>query len=71
MSLAGQFIEEVKALLRSRQEHKVSWIRRSANGAAHVLGKLGISSKVSEFWGEVPQTVSCVLLRTKFLPYLK
>lgn len=37
LSAVGPVIEEIKALLRARQDHRVSWVRRSANGAAHAL----------------------------------
>ena len=33
----GQLIEEVKDLLRSFQEFRIAWVRRSANKVAHVL----------------------------------
>lgn len=54
LSSAGQVVEEVKAMLKTRREFKLTWVRRSANGAAHLLAKLGVSSRASAAWDSVP-----------------
>ena len=42
-------IAEVKHLLESRQRWKVSWVRRSANGATHGLAKVGVGIICARF----------------------
>lgn len=54
MSSAGQVVEEVKAMLRTRQDYGITWVRRSANAAAHGLAKWGVSCRAFEFWNQVP-----------------
>ena len=50
LSAAGPWVEEIKAMLRSMEESKVTWIRRSGNVAAHKLAKVGIGKNRSEIW---------------------
>lgn len=59
LSPVGQMIEEVKALARTREDFKITWVRRTANGAAHLLAKLGVSSRVSVSLDLVPP--DCIL----------
>lgn len=42
MSTLGPMIEEVKQMLETRQRWKVTWVRRTANSAAHGLAKEGV-----------------------------
>ena len=44
LSALGPYIEETKGMLRYKQEYKVIWTRRTANLAAHVLAKVGVSN---------------------------
>ena len=50
----GPVIEEVKTLLQSHQETKVKWVRRTANVAAHLLAKEGVSHELCKVWFHVP-----------------
>ena len=59
LSPVGQMIEEVKNMIRTREEFKLTWVRRSANGAAHILAKLGVNSRTSVFWDFDPPV--CIL----------
>jgi hypothetical protein len=47
-------VEEVKELLRSFEESLVQAVRRSANGAAHILAKTGCENKINMNWLGVP-----------------
>ena len=42
MSTAGPLIQELKTLLSSFVSSKVTWVRRTANVAAHKLAKIGV-----------------------------
>lgn len=59
MSVAEQVIEEIKAMLRTRQEFNVTWVRRSANSAAHYLAREGVCNKVCREWLNYPP--DCIL----------
>ena len=50
LSIMGQLVEETKELLRTRQEFKVTWVRREANRAADGLAKEGVSNKTSVYF---------------------
>ena len=54
LSANGPWIEEVKALLGSFVEYKISWVRRSANIAAHKLAKVGVGDELCKVWLGVP-----------------
>ena len=54
VSAAGPWIQEVKALLGSFVDCKISWVRRSANIAAHKLAKVGIGDELCKVWLGVP-----------------
>jgi ribonuclease HI len=59
LSPLGPMIEEVKKLLEKRQQWKVSWVRHSANGAAHGLAKEGVSNNLCKVWLHEPP--DCIL----------
>ena len=59
LSALGPFIEEIKEMLRSTQEYKVTWARRTANLAAHVLAKVEVSNDLEMVWPDVPP--DCIL----------
>ena len=42
LSSFGPVVEETKELLRTRQEFKISWVRRTAKCAAHGLAREGL-----------------------------
>ena len=55
----GPWVEELKAMLRTFQDFRVSWVRRSANVAAHKLAKVGVGEELCKVWLESPP--DCVL----------
>ena len=57
LSTFGPVVEEIKEMLRSRQEFKVSWVRRSANGAAHGLAREGVCNEVSSVFDFPPDCI--------------
>lgn len=59
LSAIGPVIEDVKSLLRKRQEFQVNWVRRAANEAAHILAKKGVSEQLCKVWFQVPP--DCIL----------
>ena len=58
LSTFGPMIKEVKNLVATR-EWKVTWVRRTANGAAHLLAKEGVASNRSMVWVHDPP--ECIL----------
>jgi ribonuclease HI len=58
-SFNASLVEEVKEVLRSFDESLVHAVRRSANGAAHVLAKNGCENKLDLNWLGVPP--ACVV----------
>lgn len=54
MSVTGPWVEEIKTMLRSFSEFKVSWVRRSANVAAHKLAKVGVGDELCNVWLRAP-----------------
>ena len=54
LSANGPWIEEVKAFLGSFVEYKISWVRRSANIAAHKLARVGVGDELCKVWLGVP-----------------
>ena len=56
---AGPWIQEIKSMLTSFSEFKVSWVRRSANIAAHKLAKVGVGDELCKVWLGIPP--DCVL----------
>ena len=59
LSAMGQVVEEVKSMCSLLADCKITWVRRTANRAAHVLAKLGISNRASMLWDLVPP--DCIL----------
>lgn len=59
LSAVGPLVEEVKELLRTRQDYKVGWARRTANEAAHRLAKEGGSIEMIKEWLDMPP--DCIL----------
>ena len=47
---AGAWIQEIKDLLASFTEFKVSWTRRSANVVAHKLARVGVGEDLCKVW---------------------
>uniref|UniRef100_A0A8I6Y8C7 RNase H type-1 domain-containing protein n=1 Tax=Hordeum vulgare subsp. vulgare TaxID=112509 RepID=A0A8I6Y8C7_HORVV len=54
LSALGHWVREIKELLQSRLEAKVTWVRRSGNGAVHKLAKVGVCDNRSQIWVGVP-----------------
>jgi ribonuclease HI len=46
----GPLVKEIKSMLRSVDNHVVKWARRSANGVAHKLAKVGCGSELCNNW---------------------
>jgi hypothetical protein len=44
-SVHGPLVEEIKSLLKDFTDHSVRHVRRSGNGVAHLLAKLGCENK--------------------------
>lgn len=54
LGAAGPWVEEIKILLRSFADVKVSWVRRSANVAAHKFAKVGVGDELCKVWLGAP-----------------
>ena len=54
LSVMGPWLEEIKTMLRSFEDFRVSWVRRSANVAAHKLAKVGVGEELCKVWLMVP-----------------
>ncbi|KAI5005258.1 hypothetical protein ZWY2020_032501 [Hordeum vulgare] len=54
LSPLGHWVQEIKELLRSRLEAKVTWVHRSGNGAAHKFAKVAVGDNRSQVWVGVP-----------------
>lgn len=62
LSAVGPWIQEIKALLNSRMEFRVDWVRRSANVAAHKFAKIGVGDELCKVWlGSFPDFVFFVI----------
>lgn len=62
MSAAGPLIQELKALLSSFVSSRVTWVRRTANVAAHKLAKIGVGDELCYVWlGDTPDCVLDVI----------
>ena len=59
LSSAGPWIQEIKSLLNSFSDFKVTWVRRSANVAAHRLARVGVGDELCKVWFGIPP--DCVL----------
>jgi ribonuclease HI len=61
-SLYGPVLEEIKALLSGFEDHSVRHVRRSGNGVAHCLAKLGCSNNICNSWlGSPPGCIVTLL----------
>lgn len=47
LSAVGPWIQEIKEMLNSFAEYKVSWVRRTGNKAAHKLARVGVGDEIS------------------------
>ncbi|KAE8799336.1 WD repeat domain phosphoinositide-interacting protein 3 [Hordeum vulgare] len=47
LSAVGPWIQEIKTAFGMFEDVKISWARRSANGAAHKLAKVGVGDKAA------------------------
>lgn len=54
LSANSMVVHDVKELLESFQEFRVSWVRRSANKVALSFAKVGCSNKICKTWFRVP-----------------
>jgi ribonuclease HI len=54
LSAVGPWVHEVKVLLALFDDFKISWVRRSANVAAHKLAKVGVGDEICNVWLGVP-----------------
>ena len=54
LSPIGPIIEEVRQLLASMESWRITWVRREANGAAHLLAKEAVSNNLCKVWLHVP-----------------
>ena len=50
LSAVGPWVQDIKMMLNTLEEAKVSWVRRSGNVAAHKLSKVGVGENRSEIW---------------------
>jgi ribonuclease HI len=57
-SMQGPLVEEIKALLGEFEDIRVTHVRRSCNGVAHVLAQLGCKDMVNDVWVDAPP--SCI-----------
>ena len=58
LATTGSWVEEIKTLLRSFDAFSVSWVRRSANIAAHKLAKIGVGEELCKVWlGSPPDCI--------------
>ena len=60
------FVEEVKGLLLTIEEHRVSWVRHSTNGVAHLLAKEGCRNELYKTWFHIPSVYIMDVLNLKF-----
>jgi ribonuclease HI len=60
-SIHGPLVEEIKSLLKDFADHSVRHVRRSGNGAAHLLAKLGCENKNCNVWNSPPDLIVSVL----------
>ena len=62
MAAVGSCIEEIKERLHTRAEYRVTWVRRTANVAAHKLAKVGVGDELCKVWlGSPPDFVLSVI----------
>ena len=62
LSAAGPLVEEIKGLLNSFSESRVSWVSRSANVGAHKFARVGLGDELCRVWlGAPPDFVLDIL----------
>lgn len=59
LSSVGIMVEEVKTMARNLGKFKVTWVRRTANKAAHELARFGLCNRASVSWDLAPP--DCIL----------
>lgn len=59
LSAAGPIVEDIKVLMQGWQGCKVTWKRRTANRAAHILAKLAVGEEICQEWHSMPP--DCIL----------
>ncbi|KAF5450904.1 hypothetical protein F2P56_031219, partial [Juglans regia] len=70
MSWPGQIIEDIRLIMETHQNWKLSFIRRVGNQAAHVLAKLGLSLESELVWMEEgPDVVLPIIALDKLCIY--
>jgi ribonuclease HI len=63
-SFYGPLVEEIKSILQSFEEVIVRSLRRTANGAAHLLAKEGCENKCNRAWmGSPPSSIEGHLVK--------
>lgn len=67
LSANGPMIMDIKEKLKGFQESKVTWVHRSANGAAHALAREGLHVDGRVIWESAPLIVSYKLFPQKSL----
>lgn len=65
LSVYGPLVEEVKDLLLTTEEFSVSWVRRSANGVAHLLAKESCGTELHKTWFHIPPVCIMDALNSK------
>ena len=54
-------VEEIKTMLRSFEDFRVSWVRHSANVALHKLAKIGVGEELCKVWlGSPPECMDVI-----------
>lgn len=59
LSAVGPLVEEIKTMLQSFEQVRVTWVKRSANAAADRLAKMGMGDELCKVWLAVPP--DCIL----------
>ena len=54
LSAVGPWVQDIKRMLNTLEDLKVTWIRRSGNVAAHKLARVGVGDNHSEIWVDSP-----------------
>ena len=59
LAATGSWVEEIKTMLRSFEDFRVSWVRRSANVALHKLAKIGVGEELCKV--QLGSPLDCIL----------
>lgn len=59
LSAYGPLVEEIKTLLQGFSDHRIKWVRRTANTAAHIMAKEGVGKELCKVWFQSPP--ECIL----------